>query len=458
MKTKFFGVALALLLAVVPLAASAGVSGGNSNSNWTVYAWQNWGLNFRQQDVASIDATDPIGADAVTRVRETDDIVMDNGAANIGFAASIDTGVTMGGTAVKANFQCELFTYFNRFSDFAFNDWCSRNSKLGLSGPWGEVMFSAWLTPYNEITAQWIDPFYDADNQTHSTLMGLSGFGSGYGNGGFDGANGAGMAQIGFMRRKPELWQWFSPNWGGLNVRVAWSNTTHNFGHEEQQVTDALGVVQEVDPSMLSIGAAYTANLASGDEVWFGVGYQVHDDWAALNFACSDSDDETLRIAGRYIHDWGNGHSTRVSLAYEEMSWEWDDCGTTGNSAGPMDIAESTGGNVDAERDVWLISGKHDFPGPLDFRFMYAEADDWDCGNGSATAGKDCAAISENDSGAQQISLGFYYTLPAGTELRVVYGEVDNESNSQNDWGINGAGVVQGGKAETWQFGVVQWF
>ena len=50
-------------------------------------------------------------------------------------------------------------------------------ASLGLSGPWGEVMFSSWLTPYNEVTAQWIDPFYDAGSHTHSTLLGNVGWG-----------------------------------------------------------------------------------------------------------------------------------------------------------------------------------------------------------------------------------------------------------------------------------------
>ncbi len=458
MKTKLIGAALALGLAM-PMATFAGVSGGNANSNWTIYGWQDWSGNFISSDVGSIDPTDKLNSGfGGPNERERDYFSMDNEAANIGFAASIDTGVSVAGTAVKANFQCEQFTYFNKFSDFAFNDWCSRNSKLGLSGPWGEVMFSQWLTPYNEITAQWIDPFYDAGNQTHSTLMGLSGFGSSYGNGGFDSAFGAGMANIGFMRRKPELWQWFSPNWNGFNARIGWSNanTAAGANGEEQQVTSLVGI-EELDPSMLSIGLAYTKAIGN-DELWFGFGYQQHEEWAAVDFACSDSDDDTWRIGGRYIKDWGNGHSTRLSLAYEEMSWEWDDCATAGNSAGPFSIASVTDGNIDVERDVWLVSGKHDFPGPLDVRWMYASADDFDCSNSSAVAGQSCGGIDESSSGADSLSLGVFYTMPAGTELRLVYGNVDNDRNSANDVGINATGVVQGGEIDIWQFGVVQWF
>ena len=43
---------------------------------------------------------------------------MNNEAANIGFAASIDTGMSVAGTPLKANFQCEQFTLWNRLANF----------------------------------------------------------------------------------------------------------------------------------------------------------------------------------------------------------------------------------------------------------------------------------------------------------------------------------------------------
>ncbi|MDE0411196.1 MAG: hypothetical protein OXI37_03155, partial [Gammaproteobacteria bacterium] len=90
MKVKLTGAALVLGLAMLPLTSFAGgVGGGNANSNWTIYGWQNWSLDFRSNDTAA---------------GERDRIQMNNEAANIGFAASIDTGMTMAGTPLKANF------------------------------------------------------------------------------------------------------------------------------------------------------------------------------------------------------------------------------------------------------------------------------------------------------------------------------------------------------------------
>ncbi len=450
MKVKLTGAALALGLMMLPVASFAGgVGGGNANSNWTIYGWQNWSLDFRSHDIGG---------------EEKDKIQMNNEAANLGFAASIDTGVSVAGTPLKANFQCEQFTLWNRLSNFNHYGWCNRNSKLGLSGPWGEVMFGSWLTPYNEITAQWIDPFYDAGSHTHSTLLGLMGWGTNYNNTGFDGAlgYGAGVGGQGFMRRKDNLWQWFSPNWGGLQMRVGWSNT-NIWATDEHDVVDSQGNAHELDPQILSIGIAYTTAINETDELWVAIGYQQHDEFAAASLGCADSDDQTIRYAARYIHDWGNGHSTRLSWAYEEMEFDWEYC--TAGGDGPYQLVENVYGQtgmVDLEREAWLISGKHNFPGPWDFRFMYQDADSYDCGavmaNTHMGVANNCGGISESSSGAEAISLGLYYTMPAGTELRMVWGEVDNDRNSRSGFGIGSAGVEPGGTEESIQFGMVQWF
>ena len=36
--------ALALSLVAASAAHAGGVAGGNANSNWTIYGWQNWSL------------------------------------------------------------------------------------------------------------------------------------------------------------------------------------------------------------------------------------------------------------------------------------------------------------------------------------------------------------------------------------------------------------------------------
>jgi len=120
MKTKL--ILVSFLMSLFPLTSFAGgVGGGNANSNWTIYGWQYYSYQFVDNDA-----------------REFDRIT--GNASNIGFAATIDTGVSIGGQPVKANVQCEQFAFSDALA--GGTGWCNRNSKLSLSGVWGEIGFS----------------------------------------------------------------------------------------------------------------------------------------------------------------------------------------------------------------------------------------------------------------------------------------------------------------------------
>jgi len=428
MKTKLLGAVIALGLAVTPLASIAGgVGGGNANSNWTIYGWQNYSWAFIDNDTREFDR-------------------IDMNAANIGFAASIDTGVSVGGTAVKANVQCEQFTPFNNLA--GGTGWCNRNSKLSLSGPWGEIGYAIWLLPFNEMVAQWVDPFYDAGLDSHTSIMGTHGLGSNFFNGGtfddsllggdFDYSNYT-IFETSFNRRQENLIHWWSPNWGGFNARLA--VTAGN--------RDEIG---DLDPRIWSGGVTYTTDVGNNN-LWFAATYEKHDEWLAASnnqnqafiggsepgapiaagATCTDSDDEAWRLAARWIGTFG-ATSVTLSAMYEQLEWELE-----------CDVATLFD---DLEVEHWMVSGKIDFAGPMDFRFSYMDADEYDCD----------APCVEDDTDAMAFNLGLYYTMPAGTELRLVYSEVDNEDNATYDFGINGSGVAQGDTAEAISFGIVQWF
>ena len=269
------------------------------------------------------------------------------------------------------------------------------------------------------------------------------------------------MQNIGFMRRKAELWQWMSPNWGGFTARVGWSNA-HVAGAGGEVLN---GDGKELDPSMLSIGLAYTHAMESGDELWLGFGYQEHEEWAALDFNCDDSSDDTMRLAGRYIHDWQNGHSTRISVAYEEMSWDWDSCSRTRMGLQThkeiLQLGFQTGKELlQLTRQAIVLT--------LNVKFIWFPV--------STTSRDRLIFVSCTWKPMTMIAVraveftrmipvrskypfGLFYTMPAGTELRFVYGEVDNDANSQNEFGINSSySIEKGGSVDAFQFGVVQWF
>ena len=408
--------ALALSLVAASAAHAGGVAGGNANSNWTIYGWQNWSLE-------SVDN----GARDTTRIN--------NNAANIGFSAAVDTGMMVGGEAMMVNFRCEQFTFHNRSS--GYNDWCNRNSKISLSGSFGEIMFGQWLMPYNEMVAQWVDPFYDAGADSHTSLMGNIGYGAAF----F--YNGSFGQSDSFNRRQEEVIQYFSPNMNGVTFRVATTNANQSGSGEEVAITDANATAQELDPRIWSMGVAYETTLASGDNLWLAATYQSHDEWSAVTYSCDDSDDKSYRLAGRYIKQWGNGQSTQVSAMWETLEYDWEDCaGLTANMA-----AVSTGNNVDVERDAFMVSAKQTFGNGFDMRFSYMDADKLE------VDGSDL-----NDSDAKAYNIGMFYTMPAGTELRLTYSKVDNEDASHYDFGINGAQPTAGEDNKMWAVGIVQWF
>ncbi|MFK7794247.1 MAG: porin [Gammaproteobacteria bacterium] len=455
--TGITGISLAVI-SIFNYAHAGGVTGGNANSNWQIYGWQNWSYEFVDNDERDIQR-------------------ISNNAANIGFSASIDTGMSMGGQAIKANFRCEQFTFHNRFSGSGFggyNDFCNRNSKISLSGTFGEFMIGQWLLPHNEMVAAWVDPFYDAGADSHSSIMGSVGYGTRFFNGGFGFDNGGGFGgdlafdnngfgseNNAFNRRQNGLLQYWSPNINGFQFRIATTNAQQDEGFQyfsggnDISVTSANGT-EELDPRIWSTGVAYENTLANGDNIWFAATYEIHDDWAAVDFACEESDDTSWRLAGRYIKQWGNGMFTRVSAMYEDLEYEHEGCARSDGALGSHVLGSSTGvaGNVtEVERSAWMVSGIQNFGNGLDFRFSYMDADEFDCGGTT-----NCNGVGEDDTDATAFNLGLFYTMPAGTELRVTYSEVNNEDNAQYDFGISPAGVAAGDDLEMIALGIVQWF
>ena len=421
---KLLGGALALSLTATS-AFAGGVSGGNANSNWTIYGWQNWSYEMVDDD-------------------NRDFSRINNNAANIGFAASLDTGVS----DMKVNMQCEQFTFHNRFN--GFSDFCNRNSKISLSGSWGEFMFGQWLLPYNEMVAQWVDPFYDAGADSHTSIMGTIG-----GNGNFYNGSGFGDNNS-FNRRQEEIVQYFSPDMNGFKFRIATTNANRDGAGEDQTVTLNDTSTTDLDPRIWSMGVSYDVTLSSGDTLWLAATHERHDEWAAVGFACADSDDTAYRLAARYVHNMPNGAFFKIAGMWETLEYDWDECGNslastaTGANAGASTAAGGSvaaGGSIEVERDAFMLSGVVGFGNGFDIRASYMNSDELE------VDGSD-----QDNTDAQAYNLGVYYTMPAGTELRATYSKVDNESASAYDFGIGGTSASTGDDVEMIAVGIVQWF
>ena len=288
---------IALALAVAPFAAQA--------ETWNIYGWQNHSWEFVDID----------GGRSFDRIQSN--------AGNIGFAASVPTGMN----DISVNVRCEQFTYFNHFA--GGTGWCNRNSKIGLSHPqMGEIMFATWLLPYNEGVAQWVDPFYDAGADSHTSIMGsvgantifyntgdfdiqASGSGPSTGFGGAEFNYAGGGYDTGFNRRQENIIQYWSPNWNGFVFRFAWTA-----GNRDETKVEG----NEVDPVIRSSSLAYT-----NGPLWLAVTWQDHEDWTAVSVGeMNSSDAESFRVAGRYIMDLGDGMSVQLSAMFEDLEYEFN--------------------------------------------------------------------------------------------------------------------------------------
>jgi len=242
---------------------------------------------------------------------------------------------------------------------------------------------------------------------------------------------------MGFNRRQEGIVQYMGST-GPLSYRFAFTQ-----GERDETTTTVNSVSTEVDPVIYSTGIAY-----SEGPIWAAVTYQKHEDWVAAGLGdakagdtVGTSDSESYRIAGRYIADMGNGASLTLSAMFENMEYEADDVAATyfnllGFNTTAMGSV-TAGDNVNIERDAWLVSGKYATGGPLNFRFMYAEADDYD-GTWTVASGNDNLI---NDSGADMLVLGLYYSLGESTEFGLTYNEISNDTYGAYGTGIGGKGL-----------------
>jgi len=438
MKIKILASMLAGALAMLPMTANAGWGGGGVGPYGdpiTIYGWQNHTFEMVESGAegSQLDTTGTYG-----------------NAGNIGFLGFVDTGIE----GLKMTWRCETFTYMNDYA--GTGGWCNRNSKVGISGSFGEFMFANWLLPYNEMVAGWVDPWYDAGSASHTNIMGSVGAKTIFYNLGDFGSQTFvsysaydGKYNQGFNRRQEEILQYMGST-GKVSYRIAVNS-------DFQQDSAVARNSKKMDPMIISMGIAY-----SDGPFWGAITYQKHDEWAAGKLSGStmeSSDAESYRIAGRYIADLGNGASLTLAAMFENVEYTFEN--TTSPSAALQDFGFSStvfaGGTADHDvrfdRDAFLVSAKFAPGGNVDFRAMYAEADDLDVSTHGLSTDK------SSQTGADTTLFGVFYALGDSTELNISYIEVDNDTYGSYGTGISaiGSGTVNN-QVEIIQFGVLTMF
>jgi uncharacterized peroxidase-related enzyme len=139
--------AAALAIAALPGLATA-------QSSVSIYGT----LNADVESVEATGATVPSG-DFSSRGR------VSSNSSNVGFRGVEDLG---GG--LKVFFQVESSANL----DEGGGTWASRNSAVGLTSAWGQILLGQWDTPYKVATAR-LDPFGTTGIAAYSGIMGFSG-------------------------------------------------------------------------------------------------------------------------------------------------------------------------------------------------------------------------------------------------------------------------------------------
>ena len=255
------------------------------------------------------------------------------------------------GGGLKAFFQLE--TAFK--PDQNDTTFAARNSGVGLQGGWGSVVFGRWDMPFKTTTIA-VDPFGDL------TIGGITMANNDQGN---------------FDRRDQNVIQYWSPNWGGLSLRLA--------------MTANEGKTGTVNPYDTGASLTYT-----GGPVYVGVAYENHKDQVG----------STATAASREKGYAAFGTFTFGAFKFGALYEKFDKSGRKDRKSWMANV-------------VWTM-GKN--------QFIYQHQDSSDGGLTAATVQPECDVD----------TLGYQYNFTRRTFFLAQYSRIDN--NSAANCGSAGSG------------------
>jgi predicted porin len=263
------------------------------------------------------------------------------------------------GGGLKAFFQLETAFAPDQAPGTA-GGFAGRNSGVGFQGGWGSILVGRWDTPFKVATGA-IDPFGDV------TIAGITQANNDQGN---------------FDRRDGNVWQYWSPNWGGFAFRLMTTST-------ETKTANAT-------PRDVSGSVTFTRGPA-----YFFVTYEEHKDQVGTT-ATSGAKEEGLAIGGTY------------AFGPIKIGGTWQEYKKTGRSTKNSYLA-----NI-----VWTL-GNNQIIG------QYQQAEDGGLNN--AASQPECDAA----------TLGWQYNFSRRTFTQLLYTKVDN--NESANCGTVGGSMIPGG-------------
>jgi len=286
----------------------------------------------------------------------------------------------------------------------------NRNSYVGLAGEsWGEVRFGTQEN-IHEATGYAVDPFHGAAGPGGNIVNGMGQPGvNPLGpdadgdaqnlNSAFNGTN------IG-ARRTDSTITYISPNWGGFSLQVDYAlEGSNSTGLSTNPNTEAW--------NELFYGARYDGQTSFGGWRVYGAGADITGaQFNGLNLTSvggTTDEDIQMDMSGYRLGGGMTFGNFAIDAIFETNEWKV----TNGVSAGAA--------GTKIERDGIWVGGSWMIPtGKL--ALGYIMMDDADV-NGASVNGSDTT----------NLSVGYYHTLSANSNLYVIYNTMDNGANAQSN-------------------------
>jgi len=435
MTTRLLALAVSSVVAV-PLSALA------QGSSVQIYGTLN--VDFENVQTSGATAVSPLPAGQLgatpTGVNSSSRNRVTSNSSNIGFKGVEDVG---GGLSVV--FQVESAVGVDNQATFSANTasgsavgggFATRNTNVGVVGPFGTVFYGQWDTPYKAISGA-VDPLYFTGIAYTGAIIGTPGFGIGPVTNGnvtlsADGRSYANAVNASFERRQGNSVQYWSPNFSGLKARIVYSAN-------EGKSSNSPAVTQ-VNPTIFGLSAEFETG-----SVYVAWGYERHDDYFGLGAIAPAAQAVPVAAVGGVpsasSRDTGNKFvarytlgNTEVGAIYERLKYDQTN-GTAAASAFKS-----------YDRNAYAVTLVHKI-GAGAVRALYGRGQEGGC---TLVGGGACSA---SGLGAQQYTLGYSYQLSTRTDLYGFYTRIINDEHATYQF-ANAAGIGATAGADNLGFGL----
>jgi predicted porin len=307
----------------------------------------------------------------------------------------------------------------------------SPSAKLRNSGAafhndqFGTLLYGIWDMPLKESTTS-LDPFYGKTSAAYYNIIGSPGFGTSLAtnvNGPSGTADESNNDDAAFNRRQAGVVQYWTPQWYGLQLKLAYSSNG-------TRAADDVSKGYIYGGSLTYTHGGFTAIVAAERHVdYFGIaslGRNARGVGSSTHVTDgTSSDDFSVRYGLAY--DFGD---TKLSAIADDLSYSED--GVINNSTTSSDLSRY-------RRRAYLFGISHTM-GAWQLRASYAKALPGQCSMIAATD-IDCDT---HGMGASQYAVGATYKLTKNTDLFGQYVVLKNQSLANYNFALTGVYAATG--------------